>query len=111
MTLQTIPKPENMAPVEFRIVRRILALALGKGYTVSVNDDTYAGGDWVVKRSRDLAEIMASLASTGGDFLKFRDTDGNPIGAICLVYNGDDSVVADCSEGPEVAYLLDEHFA
>lgn len=92
--MENVVRPEDMTREEFDIVSGIVRRALSKGYTVSVNDDAAGHGEWVVKKSRDPAEIIGALATTGGDMLRIADTDGERIGVVCLVYNGDEDVVA-----------------
>ena len=101
-----VVRPEYMAREEFRIISNIVRRAISTGYTVSVNDDAFGRGDWTVKRSRDAAEIIGALATTGGDLLKLRNTDGAPVGVIQLVYNGDDTVVYDHTDNAETADLI-----
>jgi hypothetical protein len=77
------------------VARRLVRKALKLGYTVSVND----GEEWTVKKSSDRMTILCALASTGEDFLKFRNADGEAIGTMMLVYqNGPgDELIADYS--------------
>ena len=101
-----VVRPEYMAREEFRIISNIVRRAISQGYTVSVNDDTFGRGDWTVKRSRDPAEIIGALATTGGDLLRIRTADGSRVGVIQLVYNGDDTVVYDHTDNAETADLI-----
>jgi hypothetical protein len=95
-------RPEHMTPTEFSIVRTLINRALSRGYTVSV----YDGEEFTVKRSRDAAEIIGALATTGGDLLRIRTADGTKVGVIQLVYNGDDTVIADHTDNAETADLI-----
>ena len=95
-------RPEHMTREEFRIISGIVRRAISKGYTVSV----YDGGEFTVKRSRDPAEIIGALATTEQDALVLRDADGRKVGTISLVYNGDDTVVADHTDNDETADLI-----
>jgi hypothetical protein len=99
-------RPEHMTPTEFRIIRTLINRALSRGYTVSVVDDAFGYGDCTVKRSRDAAEIIGALATTGGDLLRIRTADGTKVGVIQLVYNGDDTVIADHTDNAETADLI-----
>lgn len=101
-----VVRPEYMAREEFRIISNIVRRAISQGYTVSVNDDAFGLGDWTVKRSRNPAEIIGALATTGGDLLRIRTADGAPVGAVQLIYNGDDTVVADHTDNAETADLI-----
>ena len=92
-------RPEFMADVEFRIIGGIIRRALAAGYSITVIDDPFGidGGEQIVTDGRHLDAIMSALCSTSGDLLKLRDADGKRAGWIQLVYNGDDTVVADHS--------------
>lgn len=80
---------------EKRMATALVTACIQRGYTVSVND----GGDWVVKRSTDKAEIMAALFSTDEDQIVIRDKDGNRAGWFWLVYGNDGwDVVSDFSD-------------
>lgn len=68
-------------------VRRIVRMALAKGWTISVFD----GEEWTVKKSRDRMTVLKALASTGEDALRFRDADGNSLGTMTLIYQGGDN--------------------
>lgn len=91
-------RPEFMAEIEFLIIRGLVRRSLAAGYTVSINDDAAGHGEWVVKSSRDPAEIIGALCSTGGDLLILRETCGKRVGWVQLVYNGDEDVIADHSD-------------
>jgi len=95
-------RPEHMTPIEFRIISGIVRRAISKNYTISV----YDGEEFTVKRSRDPAEIIGALATTEQDALVLRDADGRKVGTISLVYNGDDTVVADHTDNDETADLI-----
>lgn len=99
-------RPEHMTQTEFGIVSGIVRRAISKGYTVSVNDDTAGHGEWVVKASRDPAEIIEALATTGGDLLKLRDANGDSLGFISLIYGNGEDVVSDCSDNPATNDLI-----
>lgn len=100
-----ITRPEEMTQTEFGIVSGIVRRALAKGYTVSVNDDAFGGGEWTVKRSRDLAEIIDALATTGGDLLKMHDAAGKFLGVVSLIYGNGEDVISDCSDVPAILEL------
>lgn len=102
----SIVRPEHMTPTEFRIVSGLVRRALSKGYTVSVNDDAFGQGDWTVKRSRSAAEIVGALATTEGDLLRIRTADGAPVGVVQLIYNGDETVIADHTDNAATNALM-----
>ena len=95
----------NLTYIEARIIRAVLRRAMGKQYTVSVYDSVDAEGEYTVKRSRDVPTIMAALATTGGDILVIRDANGGKLGTITLIYNGDDSVIADHTDNAAIGEL------
>lgn len=84
-----------MNSIEQRIVSTLIDNALSQGYTISVIDSYDAEGDCTVRRSTNPAEILAALDTTGGDVLIMRDGEGRKIGSVVLIYNGDDTVIAD----------------
>jgi hypothetical protein len=86
-----------MTRIEQMIVAGLIRRALAAGYTVSVHDSYDGDGEWTVKRSRDTTAIMGALDTTGGDILLFRDANGVRVGTVTLIYNGDDTVIADAS--------------
>lgn len=104
--MENATKPEDMTREEFGIVSSIVRRALAKGYTVSVNDDAAGHGEWVVKKSRDPAEIIGALATTGGDLLRIRDDSGKSLGVISLIYGNGEDVVSDCSDNATILELL-----
>ena len=89
---------EYLTREDARIVRKLVRAILAAGYTVSVNDDYECGGEWVLKASKSYAAIVNCLGTTGGDFLRIRDDNGQNVGCVVLIYNGDGDVVQDCSE-------------
>lgn len=90
-------RPEFMAEIEFLIVRGLVRRALAAGYSITVIDDAFGGGEQVVTDGRDAAQIIGALCSTGGDLLKLRDANGERADWVQLVYNGDEDVIADHS--------------
>lgn len=85
---------------EGRICRRLITHALAAGYCISVND----GEDWVVKKSRNIVEIIGAMSSTDSDVLTFRDpTDkstnnvGRKVGSVVLIYGNGNDVISDYS--------------
>lgn len=72
---------------ERRTATRLVAAALAAGYTVSV----YDGEEYTVKRSRKSKEILEALASTESDVLVIRDSAGERVGDLCLIWGNDPS--------------------
>ena len=97
----------NVSRDEIETVTRIIRKALGAGYKISVNDSSDCGGDWVVKRSRDQAAILASMFSTEGDAFLIRDEADDRVGMIFFIYGNDgDDVVYDHTDNAAIASLV-----
>ena len=88
---------------EAKTARKLVKTALAQDWTISVND----GGEWTVKKSSNFDEIIAALATTGEDTLRFRDADGTSMGTMYLVYqNGPgDELIADYADNDDMNYL------
>lgn len=67
---------------ERTVARRLVAHMLNHGASVSV----YDGEEWTVKRSTDINTVLAALATTGMDTVRWYDRDGNKLGFFTLVY-------------------------
>lgn len=95
---------------EAKAVRKLVRNALAQDWTVSVND----GEEWTVKKSSNFDEIIAALATTGGDTLRFRDSEGNSMGSMWLIYQGGnnpgDEVVSDYSDNESMEFLYRRTF-
>jgi hypothetical protein len=93
-----VARPEFMAEIEFTIIRGLVRRALAAGYSITVIDDAFGGGEAVVVRSYNSSTIIGALATTGSDLLVLLDGRGRRVGSIALVYNGDEDVIADHSD-------------
>ena len=95
---------------EAAAVRRLVSHALAHDWIISVND----GEEWTVKKSRDRNEILAALGTTDSDTLRFRDTEGESVGVIVLIYQGGNSpaeeVIHDYSDNEAMEYLVRRTF-
>lgn len=60
-----------MTKAEKKAAAILVRICLDKGYYISVSD----GEEWVVRRSKAFDEIIDSLGSTDGDFLRLYDSD------------------------------------
>ena len=89
--------------IEQPIARRLVSNALLKGYTVSVND----GEEWTVKRSTHKPTIVGAMFSTDSDTLRFRRSDGSPVGSVILIYGNGEDVIADYSANPDIEHLVE----
>lgn len=81
---------------EAMVARRIVRVALSKGWTISV----YDGGEWTVKKSADRMTILQALATTEADMLRFRNADNVTVGTLVLIWGNDpsgDELIADYS--------------
>jgi acetyl-CoA carboxylase carboxyltransferase component len=87
MTTQTQTSFEAFTTEGERNVARALVRALlDEGSSISVSDGT----EWTVKKSRDEAEVLAALATTGVDHIRARDAAGNSMGIFDLVWGNDE---------------------
>lgn len=69
------------------IARRIVRLALERGWKVSV----YDGEAYAVKQSDDRMTILSALATTEADWLEMRDSEGKAVGQLMLIWGNDPS--------------------
>ena len=86
------------------VATRLVAAALAAGYTVSV----YDGEEYTVKRSRKARQILAALASTEEDWLVIRNSAGDRLGSIRLIWDNDptgEELIADHTDKPEIEAL------
>ena len=86
------------------VATRLVRAAIHAGYTVSV----YDGEEYTVKRSRLERQILEALASTEEDTLLIRDSAGERIGALCLIWGNDpdgEELIADYTDKPEIEAL------
>ena len=89
---------------ERRTATRLVAAALAAGYTVSV----YDGEEYTVKRSRESKKILEALASTEMDTLVIRDSAGERVGSLVLIWGNDETgeeLIADHTDNPEIEAL------
>lgn len=87
---------ETLNAGDLKFVGMYVREILSHGLFISVND----GEEWVLKRDRREAVILAAMGSTDQDTLCIRGTDGEKIGSMLFVYGNDDSgceVLADYS--------------
>lgn len=86
--------------------RRLVRIALAKGYAISV----YDGEEWTVKQSTDRMTVLQALATTECDTLRFRK-DGEKLGSMLLIYgNATDGseLIADYSANEAMETLYNE---
>lgn len=91
-------------PGERGVATRLVRAALNAGYTVSVFD----GEAWAIGNSRKERAILAELASTGSDTLRFR-LNGDNVGSVFLVWGNDETgeeLVADHTDNDAIAALV-----
>jgi hypothetical protein len=83
-----------IAAGERKTIRALCKAALDKGFTLSYND----GEAWPVKKTDNIAKIMAHVQGTDEAMLMITDKDGKKIASFFLVYgNAPDEVIADYS--------------
>jgi len=86
------------------VATRLVRAAIHAGYTVSV----YDGGEYTVKRSRQVRQILEALGSTEEDVLVIRDSEGARLGALSLIWGNDatgEELIADHTDKPEIEAL------
>jgi hypothetical protein len=77
---------ETRQMIEKGIAKRVVRAAIAAGYTVSLWD----GGDWTVKRSRKLSEVVGAMFTVDEERLDIRNSEGGLIGNVWFVYGNDD---------------------
>lgn len=99
---------------ERQIIDAILDAALSRGLVVSV----YDGEEWALSGSDSRPAIAANVGATGYTTLRFRDParvdqHGKPasVGSVFLVHGNGCDVIADYSDNPEIARLLEPALA
>lgn len=86
---------------ERMIAKRLVDDILAAGHVISVND----GEAFPVKRSADRTTILDALASTGSDTLVIRDTSGERVGFVLLIWGNGTDLISDCSDNPATLAL------
>jgi hypothetical protein len=71
--------------IERGIAKRVVRSAIEAGFTVSL----YDGGDWPVKRSRKLSEVVGAMFTVDEESLEIRNVEGGLIGTVWMVYGND----------------------
>ena len=71
--------------IEKGIAKRVVRAAIEAGYTVSLWD----GGEWAVKRSSKLPEVIRAMFTVDEESLEFRNAEGGLIGTVWMVYGND----------------------
>ena len=71
--------------IEKGIAKRVVRAAIEAGYTVSLWD----GGEWTVKRSSKLPEVIRAMFTVDEESLEFRNAEGGLIGTVWMVYGND----------------------
>ena len=71
--------------IEKGIAKRVVRAAIEAGYTVSLWD----GGEYTVKRSRKLSEVVGAMFTVDEESLEIRNVEGGLIGTVWMVYGND----------------------
>ena len=71
--------------IEKGIAKRVVRAAIEAGFTVSL----YDGGEWTVKRSRKLSEVVGAMFTVDEERLDIRNAEGGLIGNVWFVYGND----------------------
>jgi hypothetical protein len=80
--LSTMSNSMTDEEMEIAIAAKLVTDALALNYTVSVYDSE----EWCLKRSSNQEVIMKALNSTGWDQLRFRDSKGEYVGTVALIW-------------------------
>lgn len=76
---------DTMTLGERYMAGKLIDAILEKGFSASVND----GEEWTVKRSTDKKLILSALATTGEDYVRLYDKDGQSQGTFVLIWGND----------------------
>jgi hypothetical protein len=96
---------DHTTPGERGTATRLVRAALNAGLTVSV----YDGEEWTVGNSRRERAILAALASTGEDTLRFR-RNGENVGSVYLIWGNDptgEELISDHTDNDAMQALYD----
>ena len=96
--------PATHSIIECTIARHLVRLLLGAGYLVSV----YDGGETTVRNSRDYETILAALASTSEDSIRFRNEDGSEKGVFLLIWGNGKDLISDSSDNAATERIQSE---
>lgn len=89
-----------MSPIEARIVRRAVRDLLAAGYLVTTND----GEEDTVRRSSNIAQIMAALCTTEEDYLYVvKPFEPQTASFVWLIWGNEDCVISDYGTSLEEA--------
>ena len=85
---------------EKQLATNLIRSALAQGWTVSVFDGFWRGGEgeWTVKTSTNFDQILDSLDTTEGNALRFRKPTGESMGWVSLIWGNDDDLIHDHSD-------------
>ena len=91
--------------IEKGIAKRVVRAAIEAGFTVSLHD----GGEYTVKRSRKLSEVVGAMFTVDEESLEIRDSEGGLIGTVWFVYGNDGyDAISDHSETDTMCKLLSD---
>jgi hypothetical protein len=94
--------------IERGIAKRVVRSAIEAGYTVSLHD----GGEYTVKRSRKLSEVVGAMFTVDEERLEIRNADGGLIGTVWFVYGNDGhDAINDHTESDTMRKLLSDAVA
>jgi hypothetical protein len=91
-------------PIEAKIARKVVTLALAKGYMISV----YDGKAMALMQSTSRNAILDAMASTDEDHLFFRNAAGDRVGHMLLIYGNGEDLISDYTDNDAMADLADE---
>lgn len=87
---------------EQRIASKLITDVLAAGHSISVHD----GEAFALEHSRDASAIKQAMASSDHDTLVVRDTDGQQLGWVLLIYGNGEDLVSDHRDTDAMRALL-----
>jgi hypothetical protein len=99
---------ETRQMIEKGIAKRVVRSAIEAGFTLSL----YDGGEWPVKRSRKLSEVVGAMFTVDEERLDIRNAEGGLIGNVWFVYGNDGyDAINDHTESNTMRKLLSDAVA
>ena len=92
---------------EANIARKLVKLALERGYSVSVND----GEEWTLHHSRKLQTILDAMATTDCDVLQlteYPNPRGDIVGWVWLVWGNGEDLISDITDTEAMEEFCEE---
>lgn len=98
----TIKIPDYVDTTELAIVYKLVDLILSNSWTISVWD----GEAFPVKRSNNKKTIIEAMFSTEEDTLVLRNSAGEKVGSIYLIYGNGEDLISDHSDNDTINHIV-----